>query len=299
MIDPQRLLELEATARHAYTGVQSRLYALSVGFGDDPMSVAELPFVGGARECKAVPTMATIFGDVILELTSACRLSRPELALHAEQRLEMLAALEAADELTVTGRVTAVHDRGSKGALIHMTAEALRRSDATPVYRATYVTLARGDGGFGGDPPPSPAAPAHGPVAGPPEATWRYRTRPDQALLYSLNGDPNPIHLDPSIARQAGFERPILHGLCTYGIACRALLATACNHQPSRLRRLDARFTAPVVPGDTLAVDLWCAGDEVRFAVRAEERDVVVLKNGYCLLTAAGTDGAGRTPREQ
>lgn len=282
MIEPRRLLELQATERRSYGEADSRLYALSVGFGADPMNAAELPFVGGASERKAVPTLATTFARVVLELTKACQLSRPELALHAEQRLEMLGPLLPADEVVIDGRVTALYDRGAKGALIHMTADAARAADGAPVCRATYVTLARGDGGFGGEPPPAAALREAGP-SGPPAWTWRFETRPDQALLYSLNGDPNPIHLDPLAARRAGFERPILHGLCTYGIACRALLACCCDYVPSRLRRFDARFSAPVVPGDTLAVQIQRADDGLRFEVRAEERGVVVLKRGVCV----------------
>lgn len=280
MIEPRRLLELRATDRHSYGEADSRLYALSVGFGADPIDAAELPFVGGASEQKAVPTMATTFARVVLELTAACRLSRPELALHAEQRLEMLAPLQPADEMVIAGSVTAVYDRGAKGAVIHMTADASRAADGTPVCRATYVTLARGDGDFGGEPPPAALREAR---SARPDWTWRYATRPDQALLYSLNGDPNPIHVDPLTARRAGFERPILHGLCTYGIACRALLARCCDYTPSRMRRFDARFSAAVVPGDTLVVDISRAADGLRFEARAEERGVVVLKDGLCV----------------
>ena len=291
MIEPRRLLELHATDRHTYGEADSRLYALSVGFCADPKDAAELPFVGGVSERKAVPTMATTFARVVLELTKACQLSRPELALHAEQRLEMLGLLRPADDLLITARVTAVYDRGAKGALIHMTADSARAADGTPVCRATYVTLARADGGFGGEPPP-PAAPSETGPLGRPDWTWRYATRPDQALLYSLNGDPNPIHVDPAAARRAGFDRPILHGLCTYGIACRALLACCCDYVPSRMRRFDARFSAPVVPGDTLVVDIRRADGGLRFEVRAEERATVVLKHGLCVVD-------GSTPAER
>lgn len=281
MIDPGQLKNLRAGERRRFTAIDSRLYALGVGFGGDPLDAAELPFVGGTGELKVVPTMVTVFGGVILELTESCRLRRPELALHAEQRLEVFEELHAADEFEIEGRITEVYDRGEKGAVICMTAEG-RRSTGQLAYRATYVTLARGDGGFGGRPPPRRDSPELRPA---PAGSWDYATRADQALLYSLNGDPNPIHLDPVVAAMAGFSRPILHGLCTYGIACRGLLARN-GYDAARLRRFDARFTAPVIPGETLVVDTWGSGPEFSFEVTARERDMVVLKDGCCHFAA-------------
>jgi acyl dehydratase len=111
-----------------------------------------------------------------------------------------------------------------------------------------------------------------------------FRTRPEQALLYRLSGDYNPLHADPAAARAAGFERPILHGLCSYGICCRAVLKAYADYDPARIRAHDARFTAPVWPGETLAVELWRDGDTVSFQARASERDVLVVRHGRSLL---------------
>ena len=281
MIDPGRLRTLVATEERQYTEADSHLYALSVGFGADPMDLHELPYVGGTPDSQVVPSMASIFAGVILQLTEGCQLRRPELALHAEQRLEIFATLRAADQLSIRGTVSELIDRGEKGAQIAMSVDAFRKSDGVRVYRATYVTLARGDGGFTAEPAPSvvrrPAL--ERPT---PDWSWSYTTRADQALLYALNGDPNPIHVDPRAAQGAGFARPILHGLCTYGIACRGVLRCVYGHDPRSLRSFNARFSAPVIPGDTLLLDMWGNTTQLSFELKAVERNVVVLRDGRC-----------------
>ena len=266
----------------SYTRRDARLYAFSLGFGRDPTNENELDFVVERRGFKTVPTMAAIFADVIMDLTLACKLKRPELALHGEQKLRLFAPLPGAADLEVGGHIPAIFDRGaSRGAEIHMVAEAKLAGSDQALYRATYVTIARGDGGFGGEAPPrrtdSQTAPDRGP-----DHTWESVVRPDQALLYALNGDPNPIHTEPDIAVKAGFDKPILHGLCTYGIACRALLETVCDFHPSRITDFNVRFSAPVFPGETLVVESWNEQGGVRFQARVRERNQLVLKQGFC-----------------
>jgi len=270
----------------SYTRRDARLYALSLGLGRDPMNETELDFVVDRRRFKTVPTMAAIFADVVMELTLACKLKRPELALHGEQKLQLFAPLPGAADLEVRGHIPAIFDRGeSRGAEIHMVAEAKLAGSDLSLYRATYVTIARGDGGFGGEAPPGRAGSQIVPDRGP-DHTWESVVRPDQALLYALNGDPNPIHTEPGIAGRAGFDRPILHGLCTYGIACRALLETVCDFDPSRITDFNVRFSAPVFPGETLIVESWKVQDGARFQARVRERDLLVLKQGFCGLGA-------------
>jgi len=111
-------------------------------------------------------------------------------------------------------------------------------------------------------------------------------TRPDQALLYRLNGDRNPLHADPGLAKSVGFPVPILHGLCTYGTACRAIVTTICNYDHTMIRGFDLRFSAPVYPGETIITDMWRDGDIVSFQCRLKERDLVVVKNGKCTLAS-------------
>ena len=269
----------------AFSRRDARLYALSVGFGTDPLDERELDFVTDRQGFKSVPTMATIFADVIMELGLACNLERPELAVHGEQRLEFFAPLPDAGKLDIGGSITGVYDRGAeRGAEIHMVAEARLQGKQEPLYRATYVTVARGDGGFGG-PPPDHSAANHVPSAEP-DAVREVAVPADAALLYSLNGDPNPIHTQPEIARRAGFEAPILHGLCTYGMACRAVLGAYCDYDPARMQSFDVRFSKPVYPGESLAFEMWRLDSGVAFQARAKERDLLVLKNGHSRIAA-------------
>lgn len=281
-LDVQELTEGFTLNDHwTYTRRDARLYALSVGFGTDPLDEAELSFVCATRSFKTVPTMATSFSDVILALTNACNLKRPELALHGEQRLELFAPLPESARLDIKGYIPAIYDRGERGAEIHMVAEGHVEGISEPLYRATYVTIARGDGGFGGEPPDFSRARNRIPDRSP-DKVWDYSLAPNQALIYSLNGDPNPIHTQPSDARQAGFDAPIMHGLGTYGMACRAVLMSYLDADPSRMRCFDVRFSAPVFPGETLLVDMWQLDDGISFQGRVQERDAIVLKNGYC-----------------
>ncbi len=264
----------------AYSRKDARLYALSVGFGSDPLDEQELDFVTDRPGFKCVPTMATVFADVILELSAACELEHPELVVHGVQKLDCFAPLPDAGELEIGGRITEVYDRGAeRGAEIHMVAEASLRGTAAPLFQATYVSIARGDGGFGGPAPPRDAA-RPVPSSGPDDVRV-FDVPRNLALLYSLNGDPNPIHTQPGMARRAGFDTPILHGLCTYGMACRAVLAAFCDYDPAPMKSFGGRFSAPVFPGDTLVFELWSAEDGVAFQARSSGRDVTVLKDGY------------------
>lgn len=285
-IDVDRLMTSGiVTSRQAYTRRDASLYALSIGFGTDPLNELELDFVTDRPTFKSVPTMAAIFADVIMDLTDACQLQHPELALHGEQRLEIYSPLPDVAALDIQGSIAAVYDRGPRrGAEIHMLAEARLQGEAAPLYRATYVTIARGDGGFGGDKPDRSVSDDRIP-AGLPGTVWEFPIGRNQALLYSLNGDPNPIHTQPHTAKQAGFDAPILHGLGTYGMACRAVLMTFCGGNSAAIKSFDVRFSAPVFPGDTLAVDMWRLADGVAFQARVLERDVVVLKNGFSRIT--------------
>ncbi|MBT8444326.1 MAG: 3-alpha,7-alpha,12-alpha-trihydroxy-5-beta-cholest-24-enoyl-CoA hydratase [Gammaproteobacteria bacterium] len=276
-----RLSNLAVDSRvRVYTRKDARFYALSVGFGSDPLDEQELDYVTNRPGFRSVPTMATIFADVIMDLTLACELERPELAVHGGQKLECFAPLPDEAELEIGGSITAIYDRGAdRGAELHMVAEASLRGATEPLFRTTYVTIARGDGGFGGRAPayttPNPTPSSD------PDAIRNFNVPRNQALFYSLNGDPNPIHTQPEMARRAGFDVPILHGLCTYGMACRAVLGACCDYDPTPMKSFDARFSAPVFPGETLVFELWSGDDGVAFQARSRERDVLVLKDGF------------------
>jgi acyl dehydratase len=141
------------------------------------------------------------------------------------------------------------------------------------------TTIARGDGGFGG---PAKQTPKPNPIPDrEPDTVCDLPTLPQQALIYRLSGDYNPLHADPGVAKNAGFEAPILHGLCTFGVACHALFKTLCNYDPARFHRMSVRFSAPVYPGETIRTEIWREGDSVAFRCRSVERDLVVINNGY------------------
>jgi acyl dehydratase len=182
-------------------------------------------------------------------------------------------------------RVAAVHDLGAdKGARIVIESEFRLAKDDTVLLTSSRTLLARGDGGFGG---------AHG--SGPvvhrlpkreADLSCDIATRPDQALLFRLADDLNPLHADPVLAKRAGYERPILHGRCTYGIACRAILKTICAYDFTLISGFNARFTAPVYPGDTLTTEMWQDGNVVSFRCLVRARNSLVLDNGKCTLAA-------------
>jgi acyl dehydratase len=183
-------------------------------------------------------------------------------------------------------RVLDVVDKGpGKGAVIY----AQRRLEdmATGELVATIVqtTFCRNDGGFDG--PPREQRPVHAIPESAPDLICDLPTRPEAALIYRLSADRNPLHADPAVARAAGFSRPILHGLATFGIAGHAILRTLCGYDPARLRAIKGRFSTPVFPGETIRTEIWNDGGVVSFRVRVVERDVVALNNGRAEIRAA------------
>ena len=257
------------------------LYAMSVGFGSDPLDAKELPFVY-EQGLSTVPTLATVL--TAEPFLVDCGWDYTQL-LHGQQWLELYRPLPSAAELIASHRVVAAYDKGpAKGAIICIETEARLKKDDSALYTLGSTLIARGDGGFGG-PAGSPPAPHRLPDRKP-DLTCELPVRADQALLYRLNGDRNPLHVDPRVAASAGFERPILHGLCTYGMACRAILKTICDYDFTLITGFDARFSAPVVPGDLLTTEIWQERNVVSFRCGVKSRSAVVINNGKCTLAA-------------
>lgn len=261
----------------SYTEKDCVLYALGVGFGENPLDKAELPFVFEEPALKVAPSMAAV-------LASPGFWARDPLSgvdwrrfLHAEQEVILHRPLPTAATVSATTQVTRIIDKGAdRGALIYL--ERVVRDDAGPLATVRVVNLARGNGGCGGDAGPQPRP--HPLPARAADATIETRTDPRSALIYRLSGDPNPLHVDPDLARMASFERPILHGLCSFGVAAREILAGFCDYAPDRLRALKLRFSKPVYPGETLRLELWRDGDVVSFRATVADRDVVAFDNG-------------------
>ncbi len=268
---------------YSWTDREVMLYALGIGMGADPMDERELAFVNEGcfhpRPLKVVPTFASVAawgagpGDLGIN-----RL----LVVDGERDITFHKPLPVSARITADSRVVAVYDKGKDKGAVVTRETVLRAEGGEPLATLVSSAFARGDGGFGG---PSDGQPApHAVPARAPDRSVDITTRPDQALLYRLCGDRNPLHSDPEFARQAGFPRPILHGMCTYGLTCRAVLQTYADYDASAFRRHAVRFSAPVYPGETVTVDLWKDGDTVSFEAKVKARNVTVIKNGMTVL---------------
>lgn len=282
-IDYDDLISRRVTDRtFSYTDTHILLYNLGVGMGRDPLDEAELPFVFERPALRAVPSAATVLsvgggGNLLAGVPI-----KWNLVLHGEQRLTLHQPLPAAADLLSTTFVSEVLDKGAdKGALITIRSE-VRLASGEKLYDTENVTFARGNGGFGG--PSKSAAVPHMLPARAPDIVHVTDTRPDQALLYRLSGDRNPLHAEPGFAKGAGFPKPILHGLCSYGIACRAILAAVAGYDPARIKQFDVRFTSPVFPGETIHTDIWVDGEIVSFRSRIAAREVISINNGRCIV---------------
>ena len=266
-----------------YDDSRTLLYNLSVGMGRDPKLEKELAYVFEHPELKVVPSCATVLGGGGGSLLGDAGIDWPRV-LHGEQRLTCHRPIPPAAELIGCSRISEVTDKGAdKGATITTTID-VRLASGEPLYSMDNVIFARGNGGFGG--PSKSAAELHAVPERKPDLVHVTETRPDQALLYRLNGDRNPLHAEPAFAARAGFPGPILHGLCSYGVACRAVLASVLAYDPARMKTFDVRFTSPVFPGETIHTDIWVDGEVVSFRSRVEARGVTSLNNGRCLIRA-------------
>lgn len=255
------------------------LYALSLGVGQDPMDAADLRFVTEGAAMRALPSMAVVLGYPGFWLRDPRTGVDAVRLVHGEQSVEIHAPLPVEGEVIGRSRVTGLVDRGEgKGALLYSERVILDAATGAKLATLGQTTFLRGDGGFGG-----PSGPVKKP-APEPEGTadivLDLATRPETALLYRLNGDHNPLHSDPAVAARAGFPRPILHGLATFGVVGRALLRAVCGNDPARFGRMECRFSAPVFPGETIRTEIWRTAEGAAFRARVVERDVVVVSNG-------------------
>lgn len=264
----------------AYTDRDAMLYALSVGMARDPANARELPFVVEHGGLRVVPTLASVVGQTGLTQRAGLDFTK---VVHAEQELLFLQPLPAAVRLLSDSEISRVVDKGDgKGAYVTMRTVVRDAGSGEAYYESLSTILARGDGGIGSA--GGTARPPHEIPRRQPDAVVVFRTRPDQGLWYRLNGDRNPLHTDAAAAQRLGFPAPILHGLCTYGINCRAVLAAACGYEPARLAGFGVRFTQPVFIGETLATELWIDGRTVSFRCRAAERNAIVIDRGRAQL---------------
>jgi len=249
------------------------LYALGVGAGALDPTGFELDLttensVGIAQ--RVLPTFTTIVGQGGGAMASIGDFD-PAMLVHGEQAIRLHGEIPTKGTVSVTTRVAGMYDKGSAG-LVVLESESRHVDRGELAFTNRTSLFIRGAGGFGGPRNPEgdeESARAAEPLpTREPDEVVTYATRPDQALLYRLSGDRNPLHSDPTFAKRAGFDRPILHGLCTYGFTGRALLHTVCGSDPSRFGAMRARFSKPTMPGDTLTVSVWDIGETVRGAYR-------------------------------
>jgi len=263
---------------HTYTKRDVMLYALGIGLGGDPVDRGQLRYVY-ELDLVAMPSMAVVLGYPGFWVKDPGTGVDWKRVVHGEQSLRILKPLPIEGTVVGKTKVEAIIDKGAgKGAIIYARRDISDQASGEVLATVSMSTFCRGDGGFGGPTGPSPKP--HAPPERPPDLSCDLATIQQAALLYRLNGDYNPLHADPEVAKAAGFDRPILHGLCTFGVATHAILRSCCDYDPHALHAIDARFSAPVYPGETIRTEIWREADGVSFRARAVERDVVVLNNG-------------------
>jgi len=268
---------------HTYTEKDSILYALGAGFTASPMDPRALDFVF-EKNLKVAPTMAVVLGYPGFWMQDPASGVDWVQVVHGEQNVRIHRPLPSAATVIGRSRVLSVTDKGEgRGALVVFETEVSERDTDTLLATVSQVVFCRSEGGYSTSGQPSdPFQPAK--ITFPdraPDHVCNIATREDMALVYRLSGDMNPLHADPEIAKAAGFERPILHGLATFAVAGHAILKTCCDYEPERLRVMNARFSAPVYPGETIRTEIWNNGDSLCFRSSVLERELMVLNNGY------------------
>ena len=283
-LDYDRLLAAPAVRKdHVYDTRDTIIYALGVGMAMDPLDERQLRFVW-EKELLALPTWAstlawTRFADLTLGMTYT-------KIVHAEQRMVIHRPVPPTGAVYSELKVRDVIDRGAdKGATFYFD-RTLRDSATDELISSQILTIiARADGGFGG--PQRPTLPTHALPERTPDLVTQLDVSTRSALIYRLTGDVNALHIDPATAKKAGFERPILHGLATYGFVGHAVLKSVLDYDAERLIELDGRLSAPVLPGDRLEADIWVDGEIVSLRVRAPDRGAVVFTNGRAKIRSA------------
>ncbi len=278
-----KLLALDVPeVEHSYTGRDAILYALGLGFGQNPLDEEELAFVY-EKNLKTLPTFALVLGYSPYWLRNPQSGVNWTKVVHGEQGMVLHRPVMTEGHVVGRTRIVEVIDKGAgKGALVLSERKVVDKKSGDLIATLTQTTFCRGDGGFGG--PPREAPPPHPIPERAPDLTCDLPTRPEMALIYRLSGDVNPLHAEPKFATAAGFPKPILHGLATFGVAGHAILKSLCGYDPSRLTAMKGRFSAPVYPGETIRTEIWREntkdGSVISFRASVVERDVVAINNG-------------------
>jgi len=276
-LNPDSVGDTSEPTPASWTSKDALLYAVSVGAGTDELAYTTENTKDLAQQ--VLPTFPVVVGTG--GLSGALRnigTFNPAMLVHGSQAVTLHGALPADGKVNITGKVANMWDKG-KAAVVVIESAATDQETGAPLYTTTTSLFIRGEGGWGGE--RGPSGPQNEPPASDPDHTVSYQTSKDQALLYRLNGDRNPLHSDPSFAKLGGFDAPILHGLCTYGFTGRALLNSLCDGDASRFEHVEGRFASPVLPGEELTIKIWKTGDgQAVFTTSVGDR--VVLDQGLC-----------------
>jgi acyl dehydratase len=270
-INPDAVGSKSDPYEHSWTEKDVMLYAIGVGAGTDELqftteNTTDTPL-------RVLPTMAVVLGVGGFGAMGKIGSFNPAMLVHGEQAIELYGEIPTAGTVSTVGEITGIWDKG-KGAVIVSESTSTDTSTGKPLFKNTMSAFIRGEGGWGGD--RGPSGPRNEAPDRAPDHQVTYQTRVDQALTYRLSGDRNPLHSDPAFAAMGGFDRPILHGLCTYGFTGRALLHTLCESDPSRFRSIEGRFSSPVLPGEALSVKMWVDGGSAVFQTCGEDGRVVI-----------------------
>jgi acyl dehydratase len=257
------------------------LYQLGVGAGmEKPTDPKELEYTY-EKNLKVLPSFAVV--PVFSSLTSLASIPGVEinfaLVLHGEQAIEIHKPIPVASEAVSESRVAGLYDKG-KAALIVLEVETKEKSTGDKLFTNYFSVFARGEGGFGGESGPKAG---NQPPEREPDLVSESRTLPQQALIYRLSGDKNPLHADPEFAKIGGFDTPILHGLCSYGIVCKSVVDELLDGAVEKVAGYTARFAGVVYPGETIATSMWKEGDKILISAKTKERDTPVISN--CAIT--------------
>jgi acyl dehydratase len=268
-INPDAVGAVGTPSKRSWTSKDALLYAVGIGAGTE-----ELQFTTENTKDtpqKVLPTFAVIIGGGGVPMDKVGSFN-PALMVHGEQGIELFDEIPPDGEIESVGKITGIYDKGS-AAVLEFESTSTNVATGKPLLKTSMSLFCRGEGGWGGD--RGPTEKVEFPERAP-DKQVSYKTREDQALTYRLSGDRNPLHSDPSFAAMGGFEKPILHGLCTWGFTGRALLHALCDGDVSRFKSMKSRFSKPVIPGDELTVSMWVDGNTALFITTNQHGEKVI-----------------------
>lgn len=261
----------------SWTSKDTLLYAVGVGAGHEELAFTTENSADIVQQ--VLPTYPVVIGYGRASAMRNIGTFNPALLVHGQQAITLHRSIPVEGKVTLTAELTGLYDKG-KAAVAETTTTALM--DGEPLYSLLSTAFIKGEGGWGGD--RGPSGPKNVPPERAPDHELSYATSRDQAFLYRLSGDRNPLHTDPAFAAMGGFDTPILHGLCTYGFTGRALLHSVCGGDPSRFAHVEGRFASPVFPGEELTVRMWSsdtAGESIfTTSAGAGDAERIVIDQG-------------------